>query len=181
MHSCEKENRCTKRRSNGTFNNECDVPTKGMRIKRILEKIRLCDIQFNFEFMHLSLTKSPVLTVCLMFTDISNCTDPRPTSDSQRSLQSAAAAPIYAGAAVGAIIFIVLLFFLVMFLLWKRRRAQSKEDALSRDQIESLLERIVTRSEGDEPYSRKGNSTLWLAIKDTSLFCQNIHSTWFEL
>lgn len=95
-----------------------------------------------------------------MFTDISNCTDPRSTPDSQGSLQSAVAAPVYAGAAVGAIIFLVLLFFLVMFLLWKRRRAQSKEDALSRDQIESLLERIVTRSEGDEPYSRKGNSTL---------------------
>lgn len=93
-----------------------------------------------------------------MFTDISNCTDPRSTPDSQRSLQSAVAAPVYAGAAVGAIIFLVLLFFLVMFLLWKRRRAQSKEDALSRDQIESLLERIVTRSEGDEPYSRKGNT-----------------------
>lgn len=167
MHSCEKENRCTKRRSNGTFNNECDVPTKGMRMKRILEKIRLCDVQF----IHLSLTKSPVLTVCLMFTDISNCTDPRSTPDSQRSLQSAVAAPVYAGAAVGAIIFLVLLFFLVMFLLWRRRRAQSKEDALSRDQIESLLERIVTRSEGDEPYSRKGNSTLWMAGKDTSLFC----------
>nr|XP_011416308.2 tumor necrosis factor receptor superfamily member 16 isoform X4 [Crassostrea gigas] len=126
LKNCEKENRCTKRRSNGTFNNECDVPTK----------------------------------------DISNCTDPRSTPDSQRSLQSAVAAPVYAGAAVGAIIFLVLLFFLVMFLLWKRRRAQSKEDALSRDQIESLLERIVTRSEGDEPYSRKVIAASFREIED---------------
>lgn len=78
-------------------------------------------------------------------------------TDQQKALQSRTAAPIFAGAAVGAIVLLVLIFFLIMFLLWKRRRAQSKEDALSRDQIESLLERIVTRSEGDEPYSRKGS------------------------
>lgn len=123
---------------------------------RILKRIHHPDVQF---ILYIPFIARQLIDCLLIVTDISNCTDPRPTSDSQRSLQSAAAAPIYAGAAVGAIIFLVLLFFLVMFLLWKRRRAQSKEDALSRDQIESLLERIVTRSEGDEPYSRKGNST----------------------
>ena len=101
--------------------------------------------------------------------DISNCTDPRPMANSHKALTSNGAAPLYAGAAVGAIFFLVVIFFLVMFLLWKRRRAQSKEDALSRDQIESLLERIVTRSEGDEPYSRKGNNVIGLAeIKNQS-------------
>nr|XP_022340513.1 uncharacterized protein LOC111135083 isoform X9 [Crassostrea virginica] len=124
LRNCEKENRCTKLRSDGTFNNVCDkYPTK----------------------------------------DISNCTDPRPMANSHKALTSNGAAPLYAGAAVGAIFFLVVIFFLVMFLLWKRRRAQSKEDALSRDQIESLLERIVTRSEGDEPYSRKGNNVIGLA------------------
>ncbi|XP_048751025.1 uncharacterized protein LOC125662722 isoform X3 [Ostrea edulis] len=126
LRNCEKENRCTKRRSNGTFNNECDLPTK----------------------------------------DISNCTDPRPMTDQQKALQSRTAAPIFAGAAVGAIVLLVLIFFLIMFLLWKRRRAQSKEDALSRDQIESLLERIVTRSEGDEPYSRKVIAAAFREIED---------------
>ena len=101
--------------------------------------------------------------------DISNCTDPRPMANSHKALTSNGTAPLYAGAAVGAIFFLVVIFFLVMFLLWKRRRAQSKEDALSRDQIESLLERIVTRSEGDEPYSRKGNNVIGLAeIKNQS-------------
>ncbi|XP_062597285.1 uncharacterized protein LOC134258736 isoform X4 [Saccostrea cucullata] len=126
LRNCEKENRCTKRRSNGTFNNECDQPTK----------------------------------------DISNCTNPGPATGSHRALQSSASAPIYAGAAVGAIIFLVLIFFLVMFLLWKRRRAQSKDDALSRDQIDSLLERIVTRSEGDESYSRKVIAASFREIED---------------
>lgn len=44
MYSCEKENCCIKCWSNGIFNNECDVFIKGMRMKRIFEKICFCDV-----------------------------------------------------------------------------------------------------------------------------------------
>ncbi|KAK3105348.1 hypothetical protein FSP39_023184 [Pinctada imbricata] len=125
--NCEKQKRCTLKKSNGTHDNRCSS---------------------------------------YVVKDTSTCGEAAPP-DPLTGNNDGSNVPIIAScAAVGVIVLFVLLLFLILFVLWRRKRAKMASDPLTKEQFDTLLDRIVTRAEGDEPYSRKVIAASFREIED---------------
>lgn len=116
LKNCEKESRCTIKKSNGTFDNVCGP---------VMNDIVNCD----------------------------NLTTEKPRNEEGNG------AGIIAGSVVACLVVFIIIAFIYYFCFHRPRSRSNKKRPLTKEQLDSILNRIIQNAAKDETYCRKALNT----------------------
>lgn len=116
LKNCEKESRCTIKKSNGTFDNVCG---------RVMDDIVNCD----------------------------NLTTEKPRNEENSG------AGIIAGSVVVSLLVLIVFALIYYFCFHRPRSRNNRKRPLTKEQLDSVLNRIILNAEKDETYCRKALNT----------------------